>query len=35
MEVDKVYKNKQDEKKIDAVVYYDRKSSKGDIIWLV
>lgn len=35
MKVDKVFKNKQDDKKIDVVIYYDKRNSKGDIIWLV
>lgn len=35
VQVDKVFKNKQDDKKIDVVIYYDRRDSKGDIIWLL
>lgn len=34
LEVDKVFINKGDEKKLDVVIYYDRKDPKKDIIWV-
>lgn len=34
-EVDKVFKNKDDPKKVDAVIHYDRKDAKKDVIWIV
>lgn len=35
MKVDKVFKNTQDPKKLDVIIYYDKRDQKKDIIWLV
>ncbi len=35
MRVDKVLKNRTDPEKIDVIIYYDKKSSSGDIVWTV
>ena len=35
LEIDKVSKNRQDEEILDVCIFYDRKSSSGDINWKV
>jgi hypothetical protein len=35
MQVDKVYKNKDDTQKVDVIIYYDKRDAKKDIIWVV
>lgn len=35
MQVDKVFKNAADPKKVDVIIYYDKRDAKKDIVWVV
>ncbi len=35
MQVDKVFKNAADQKKVDVIIYYDKRDAKKDIIWII
>lgn len=35
MEVDKTFKNKKDNTKVDVVIYFDKRDSRKDVIWVV
>lgn len=35
LEIDSVKKNKQNEEILDVCIYYDKRSSAGDIYWKV
>lgn len=35
LQVDKVFKNKDNAEKVDAVIRYDRRDSRKDVIWVV
>lgn len=35
MQVDKTFKNKKDDTKLDVVIYFDKRDARKDIIWTV
>ena len=35
MQVDKTFKNKKDDTKVDVVIYFDKRDVRKDIIWTV